>query len=122
MGFDGKYGKITQEYGNIPDDEPVLILRARDLVAPQVIDHYARLAEGNGSPAGHVALVREARDRFIQWQTDHPDRAPVVASSATYFERIDSGEQRALPKPEPTTPAVADIPGEHWGERNDEES
>jgi hypothetical protein len=51
MGHDGKYGLVTTEHGNIPDDEPVIVIRARDKNACPAISAYHDLCERNGQPA-----------------------------------------------------------------------
>lgn len=95
MGYDGKYGQITTQFGDIPDEEPVFVFRGRDRLLVQVLDFYARLCEGNGSPANHVQLVRETRERLDAWQADHSEDLRTPASE-DYFRRVDDGEQESL--------------------------
>lgn len=77
MGFDGKYGKVTTEFGDIPDSEPVLVFRAQDLLLPAVLFEYRRLAEAFGSPEKHLDLIRDARLRVLAWQRENPTRIPT---------------------------------------------
>lgn len=79
MGFDFKYGKVITEHGDIPDDEIVVVFRARDCHLPDVMKHYAELCEP-ASPERHVAMSRSTRDGIIAWQEDHPDRVRVPDS------------------------------------------
>ncbi len=74
MGFDGKYGRVTTEHGDIPDDEPVIVFRARDIRTRGVLAHYLRLCDEGGSPVRHLRLVAETMARFIRWQEDNPDK------------------------------------------------
>ena len=74
MAAEGKYGRITTERGDIPDDEPVFLIRAQDRVAVALLDRYAMLAEAAGSPPRHLTGTREAIERFVAWQSEHPDR------------------------------------------------
>lgn len=91
MPTDGKYGKITTEFGDIPDDEPVFLFRGRDMLLPAILGYYATFAEELGSPAGHVDIVNDAARRLIDWQTAHPDRVRMPTSTgtagATYWDR-----------------------------------
>lgn len=85
MGVDGKYGRVTTEFGTIGEDEPVIVFRAQDKLLPAVLEFYAALCGGAGSPTGHVGLVQGARERVLAWQAEHHTQIP---NSATYYERI----------------------------------
>ena len=74
MGYDGKYGKVTTEHGDIPADEPVIVFRGRDVMVPQVLIRYKALCEQHGSPQRHLVLVQEAIERIAEWQLQHEDR------------------------------------------------
>lgn len=74
MGYDRKYGKVTTEHGNIPDDEPVIVFRARDKMVPAMLRFYMEMCEANGSPARHIDLVQGASRQIVQWQLDHKDQ------------------------------------------------
>ena len=80
MGYDGKYGKITTEYGDIPDDEPVIVFRAHDRVAPKLLRLYRELCERDGSPQRHLDLIDRTGGEFLQWQKDHPDQVKTADS------------------------------------------
>lgn len=70
MAIDNKYGKVTLEKGNIGEDEPVFVFRARDLLAPSTLWYYLELCTDNGSPEGHLKAIRQAINQFEQWQVD----------------------------------------------------
>ena len=74
MGYDRKYGKVTTEHGDIPDDEPVIVFRARDAMLCSVINFYAEACKVHGSPQRHLALIRGAVTRIARWQAEHPDQ------------------------------------------------
>lgn len=74
MGFDPKYGRVTTEHGDIPDDEPVIVLRGRDAMVPETMARYMELCEENGSPARHVTLVAGAVTRIQEWQEANPGK------------------------------------------------
>jgi len=77
MAFDGKYGRITTEYGDIPDDEPVLIFRAQDVTTPRVAEYAARVAGEVGATQGHKRGLRDAAAYIRHWQRVHRDRVKV---------------------------------------------
>lgn len=74
MGFDRKYGRVTTEHGDIPDDEPVIVFRGRDRLLVAVLDEYVRQCAAAGSPQRHVDIVQTSREKIRQWQQDNPDR------------------------------------------------
>lgn len=90
MGFDGKYGRVTTEFGDIPDTEPVLVFRAQDKLLPSVLAEYYELAERAGSPGKHLDLIMDARDRVIAWQAENFTKVPNS-------ERHDYDGLRPLP-------------------------
>lgn len=88
MGTDGKYGRVTTEFGNIPDDEPVIVFRARDRHTRAVLAHYLKLCDQGYSPLRHLRLVAEALARFIAWQEKNPAlvRTPVSEGSRQWLD------------------------------------
>lgn len=72
MGFDHKYGQIVTEFGDIPPDEPVVVLRGRDLIVPTVLAYYGMQCLEAGSPMRHLRLIAESYQLIRQWQQDHP--------------------------------------------------
>lgn len=74
MGFDGKYGRVTTEHGNIPDDEPVIVFRGRDRIVPAMLRFYREMCESNGSPQRHLGLIDRSRSEIEAWQAQHPDK------------------------------------------------
>jgi len=73
VGYDRKYGKVTTEHGDIPDDEPVIVFRGRDKMVPAMIDQYLYLCRAGGSPQRHLDLVTESQRQIVAWQETHPD-------------------------------------------------
>jgi hypothetical protein len=74
MGTDGKYGRVTTEHGDIPDDEPVIVFRARDRLTMPLLEYYQQLCQGAGSPQRHLELIGKTHDEFGRWQEAHPDQ------------------------------------------------
>jgi hypothetical protein len=95
VGYDSKYGKVTTEHGDIPDDEPVVVLRGRDLAVPRTMAFYKRACRDLGSPPEHLGLAQDTANYIKGWQRFHTDRVQV-ATSARYFDRIQ-GEQEETP-------------------------
>lgn len=76
MAVDQKYGNVEVEKvpGNpFIEDEPVFLLRGRDVVAVATVRHYAQTCERHGSPKAHVESVLEAADAMAAWQKENPD-------------------------------------------------
>lgn len=80
MGHDGKYGRVTTEFGEIPDDEPVIVFRARDVTTDKLLPYYAMLCMKAGSPLRHIQLVFAAHVRFRQWRADNRDKVRMPDS------------------------------------------
>ena len=74
MGYDRKYGIVTTAFGDIPEDEPVIVFRGRDSQVPEMLANYLALCRAMGSPERHLRLVTEASDAIVTWQAEHPDR------------------------------------------------
>lgn len=76
MAIDSKYGKVSIK--GVPADEPVFILRAQDILTPDMTLRYAEGCRAAGSPEAHVEAVLGARQAVIQWQEDNPDAVGVA--------------------------------------------
>lgn len=74
MGFDRKYGQVTTANGEIPDDELVFVLRARDANSCPAISAYFELCKRNGSPQRHLDMIEQTYTAFADWQEAHSDR------------------------------------------------
>lgn len=87
MNRDRKYGVVTTEFGNFYDDEPVVVLRGRDRLVPELLRMYAELCSSAGSPLFHVDLVQHTANTIAAWQEANSDlvRTP---NSAAYRERV----------------------------------
>lgn len=87
MGYDGKYGKVTTEHGDIPDDEPVIVFRGRDRIVPAMLRFYLEMCESNGSPPRHLSLIQRSAAEIVRWQNEHPEqvRTPDSERSRTWM-------------------------------------
>lgn len=72
--YDFEFGRVinTERNEPIPLDEPVMVFRARDVYARQLIRHYLNLIAAG--PHDHVAAVLERHRAFNQFALDHPER------------------------------------------------
>lgn len=68
MAFDGKYGRVTTEFGDIGEDEPVVVFRAQDPLLPKVLMYYHLFCLKAGSPRKHLSIILDTIERVRQWQ------------------------------------------------------
>ena len=69
--------RIVDLDNNIPDDEPVFLLRAQDLFAPTTLRHYASLLTQHGNIEMSEELLKHASNMVIWQKTKHvklPDK------------------------------------------------
>lgn len=76
MAIDGKYGKVTTELGNIGENEPVVVFRARDPQLIPLLNEYQRLCVLQGSPDRHIEAIDDALEKVEEWQAEHPTKVP----------------------------------------------
>ena len=63
-------------HGIFPHDEPIFILRAKDLAGPPAVEAWASLAEARGAEAETVQRVREWAQEMRAW-AEHNGGAKV---------------------------------------------
>jgi hypothetical protein len=69
MGRDRKYGEVTTTEGAyIPSDEPVFMLRARDVCSIDTIAHYLVMSVAVGADREHLDRVLDSIDEFRAWK------------------------------------------------------
>ena len=86
MAIDGKYGRVTLEHGDIGEDEPVVVFRARDLTLPDLLTEYHKLCMQFGSPMRHLRLIAQTHKDIVEWQDAHDVRLPTSESSRKWME------------------------------------
>lgn len=60
----------------VADDEPIFVLRAKDLLAPMIVLHWAELASRLGClDQGKWDEAIELAEKMDEWQRNHPDDA-----------------------------------------------
>lgn len=55
----------------LPDDEPVMVFRAKDKLAPGLVDHYAELLMEAGADKEMVDLVRRWANEMRAYAAEH---------------------------------------------------
>lgn len=71
------YQHIQDYTRRIGADEPVFLIRAKDLVGPDALNHYASLAETQGAAPALVASVNAHAARMRAWQREHVNEVKV---------------------------------------------
>jgi len=70
MGLDSKYGKVTLEKKpDVPDAEPLFVLRAQDKLASGVVKFYAsQYLRATGDEKGNKSILDQAK-AMEEWPT-----------------------------------------------------
>lgn len=87
MGYDRKYGKIIAEHGNIGENEPVVVFRAKDKLLPKLLAYYHLFCLKAGSPRRHLDIILNTKEVIEDWQARNSTRVPTSDSSK---ERLKS--------------------------------
>ncbi len=66
----------------IPEDEPVFLLRAKDVTAPSVVRHWAMLAEQAGADDRIVKAALAQAQAMSDWQKEHGCHVPDMPEDA----------------------------------------
>ena len=70
------YDRIQDPAGLIPEDEPVFLLRAQDITAPDVLDHWVMLARDAGADPKIVDQAKSQAQAMWDWQNVHGWKVP----------------------------------------------
>lgn len=65
------YNRIQDPSGKIPVDEPVFLLRAKDITAPDVLEYWANLQREHGGDLKLAELAEKHAEVMRKWQTTH---------------------------------------------------
>lgn len=77
MGYSRKHGRVTTERKQVPEDEPVFVIRGADAMACPLLSAYYERCTAGGAEAEHLASVEAEYTRFADWQEAHPERVKV---------------------------------------------
>lgn len=67
----GAINKTTSE--RIPDDEPVFLVRAKDIVSFDLLLAYLVMCQEEGCSQSHLRGIVSAIHKFNEWQSVHRD-------------------------------------------------
>lgn len=70
------YNRIQDPAGLIPEDEPVFLIRGRDMAAPGAVEAWANLAEALGADANIVTAARNHAALMRQYQGCRERKVP----------------------------------------------
>lgn len=75
MATESKYNLNVPQ---IPDGEPIILFRAKDITLPALLASYATLCRLLGSPSQHIDHIEAMRRNVMDWQAKNLDkvRAP----------------------------------------------
>lgn len=84
------YDRIQDPAGIIPADEPVFLLRGRDICAPGTIRAWAQLARLAGADATIVEAAERQADLMEQYQAACEKQVPDMPAEARRFMAMES--------------------------------
>ena len=70
----GDYQRIQDPHGKIAIDEPVFLVRAKDELAPKIMEYWATLWEASGDSLENTEMadmVRNHAEKTREWQRLH---------------------------------------------------
>lgn len=76
------YNRIQDPEMLIEEDEPVFLLRGKDVVAPAAVMHWAVAAESVGASADIVAAARRQAEAMLAWQKRRGAQIPDMPLGA----------------------------------------
>jgi hypothetical protein len=70
--------RIVDTAGEIPDEEPVMIIRGQDPAAKYALEAYARAFQDMGGDHEHLVALNTHRQRMEEWAREHPHGPATV--------------------------------------------
>lgn len=70
------YDRIQDPEGLIPENEPVFLLRGKDICAPAAIDAWCEQAKKYGVDSGMIQAAQSHADHMRAWQIEHESKVP----------------------------------------------
>jgi len=68
--------RVQDSAGIIPEAEPVFLLRAQDVTAPEVVEYWAYKAKHAGASLEVVKSAREQAEAMRRWQRNFDMKIP----------------------------------------------
>jgi hypothetical protein len=76
--YDEKFGRClivkTSNGDVVPDDEPLILFRARDRLAVRVLEFYRQISLEDGCNDFHFDLLDKRIEEFKKFAVDHSER------------------------------------------------
>lgn len=76
------YNRIQDPAGLIPEDEPVFLLRGKDICAPEAVRHWALSARRKGASMDIIDAAFTQADAMEHWQIAHGSKTPDMPEGA----------------------------------------
>lgn len=70
------YNRIQDPAGLIPDDEPVFLIRGKDLAGPRTVREWAKVAHELGADEAIINAALSQAKRMEAWQTLFESKVP----------------------------------------------
>lgn len=70
------YNRIQDPENKIPEDEPVFLLRGKDVAAPAAIEAWCEEAKKHGADDNIIEDARKQADKMRLWQYDYESQVP----------------------------------------------
>lgn len=61
---------------NVADDEPIFVLRAKDIIAPGIVQAWKTAAQAKGVPAEKTREAERCRLQMLGWQAKYSAKMP----------------------------------------------
>lgn len=84
------YNRIQDPAGKIPDDEPVFLIRAQDLVAPAAVRYWAARANVVGADERIIKAALHQSVLMERWQREHGFKIPDLPPAPS--ELVNQGD------------------------------
>lgn len=88
--------RIQDSENIIPSDEPVFLIRAKDLVGPSAVEAWANLAEKAGASEHIVAAARRQADLMREYQDKNKLEVKVPDMEKSVIAVDISKQERAI--------------------------
>ena len=72
----GDYDRIQDPENKIGQDEPVFLLRAKDSIAPAMVENWASALQASGGNYKMVSMALEHAHKMREWQKENGCKIP----------------------------------------------
>jgi hypothetical protein len=79
------YNRIQDPAGLIPEDEPVLLLRGQDILAPELLLRWAAKLRLRGGDPAMARIVEDHAQAMLEWQARRKQKLPDLPSGGKKY-------------------------------------